>query len=744
MGLWSSTFGDGNSFTESVANVFTPGDGATYSGGNLVTDASAGTDKEVAVAAGTVINGNKITGTANTTSNDGTVNQSTGVVTARPKGKAPDALGAKDALGAVLNPFSAIPKVLNGIASWANGIDPTVDGSATGADGRMYYTKKGDPNFKYSYNSLGMSYQVEVGEDGNVIDFLSITIDDNGKRKGEEGFNSSTAMTGYERSQAKLTSDGDNDGANQVAQYQANNAATGDSDATAAASSDDIIAMAEAAGLIKLQADMDAILADPTKFLKDRGPSVADLVPKVDGEAAGTSVTNNNDLGTNEGYDATTTTETAQVDNVVQSDVVGYDVEKVNLTANEQVNAATGTVSDAATINAEDYTIDMTGSATGVNADGTKNELGIALNDWASVDISKVIDTSTAAGKLLADKLNKEGKDFVDAKTSILFQMETIAAEFKGPNNEPVIPPWAAALERNVSKSIAFSGISGTAATAALANAIMESTLGVAEKEATFFQTLTTTNLSNKQESIINKASVLAKLDISNLDARSQAAVQNSKNFMDMDLANLTNEQQAEVINKEAMIQQMFDNTAAVNSERLFTATTENELNKFFAELQVTVDRHNTSETNALKKFNAGEINDASQFNADIKNDRQKFLSEMQYNIDVSNAKWRRTVETTNTASMVEAHTADVKAALDLTQEAQNNLWDSADNLLDYIWKTTDNEMERELRLLTAQLTAQSGQSSGGGFLSGLLELGGAYLGSTSGSKWLSTILSRS
>ena len=162
MGLWSSTFGGGNSFTESVANVFTPDDGATYSGGNLVTDASAGTDKEVAVAAGTVINGNTITGTATTTSNDGTVNQSTGVVTARPKGKAPDALGVKDALGAVLNPFSAIPKVLNGIASWANGIDPTVDGSATGADGQMYYTKKGDPNFKYSYNSFGMSYQVEV------------------------------------------------------------------------------------------------------------------------------------------------------------------------------------------------------------------------------------------------------------------------------------------------------------------------------------------------------------------------------------------------------------------------------------------------------------------------------------------------------------------------------------------------------------------------------------------------------
>ena len=98
-------------------------------------------------------------------------------------------------------------------------------------------------------------------------------------------------------------------------------------------------------------------------------------------------------------------------------------------------------------------------------------------------------------------------------------------------------------------------------------------------------------------------------------------------------------------------------------------------------------------------------------------------------------------METTNNQNMVDAHTFDVKSALDLTQEAQNALWDSADNLLDYIWKTSDNEMERELRLLTAQMTAQSGQSSGGGFLSGILKLGGAFLGSTSGSAWLSSIL---
>ena len=36
MGFWSDTFGGGNSFSESVANTFTPGDDKEYQGGSLV------------------------------------------------------------------------------------------------------------------------------------------------------------------------------------------------------------------------------------------------------------------------------------------------------------------------------------------------------------------------------------------------------------------------------------------------------------------------------------------------------------------------------------------------------------------------------------------------------------------------------------------------------------------------------------------------------------------------------------
>jgi len=756
MGLWSSTFGGGNSFTESVANVFSTEDDAVYSGGNLVTQASYDNQQSnpsaslVAIPESDIGVGKKYSGRGNDDTNDGNL-QSDGTVTSRVPGSAPKAQSAIQlGLGAVMDPLSVLPKVLGGLASWANDLDPELDNPKE-VDGRMVYTRSAEgKKFEYSYNFAGMPYQVEV-QGGKVVDFLRIVEDQNGNREGSAQFNPSTAMTGYQRSQASFNNSNDNDGADQVAQYQQNNGVAfssgggGGGGGLGGASASDIASMAEKAGLVKVQSDMDEILADPNKFLSDRGLKLADLQPQLNADAEGVTLDPTNEaykLGGDIAIQPSTVGSTATADAAIQSATPTYESKLTAMTDAEMVQAATGVVSDNAQVDADKFTLDMTGSATGVNTDGTKNELGLALNKWASVDVSKVIDTSTAAGKLLADKLSSEGKDFVDAKASILFQMKTITSEFKGPNNEPVIPPWAAALSRDAQRSIAFSGITGTAAIATMSNAIMEATLGVAEKEASFFQTLTTKNLDNKQESIINKANVLSKIDMTNLDVRSQAAVLNAKNFMQLDLKNLTNEQQAEVVNKEALVQAMFDNTKEVNSNRLFTAKTTADRDTFYSELNASIQRHNSSEQNLLAKFNAGATNGAVEFNADMKNAREQFVSNMQYNIDVSNAKWRQTVETTNTALVSDAHTADVKAALDLTQEVQNNIWDSADNLLDYIWKTADADQEREMRLLMSQMQAQSASSSSGnGFMDGLLTLGGAYLGTSSGSGWMTSLL---
>lgn len=718
MGLWADTFGGGNSFTESVANVFTPNDGASYVGGTLTYDSGdkAGTvvPKNSSGGYGDDGNGGALySGSGNSTSTNAAGAGSSGTNPAytandtKVKGSAPAGIMKYSTTG-----------LIGKLAGWANNLNPKEDKNQV-VDGRAVYTSK--DGMQYSYNILGMPYEVKV-ENNKVVDALSI--------KGEDG------LTGYERMAQDARNNGDDAGAAAIMEEAQNNAVDESTDGNPL-SQENIIKMATAAGVAKSDEEIKAMLADPVAYLKERGMTLADLVKNngvlLDPNAEGTNMDSSNPnyaLGDSPAYDPTT------VDNVVTADEPGmgpvttYDADtvadRIEGNAAATADAVTGTIRDENLVNADDIQIDMKGAATGTNADGSVNYTGAALNDYAVQNISTIIDTSTAAGKLLAQKLG-EG-NYTDSKATILGQMEIISAEFKDSNGNPVIPPWAQGLARSVQRTMAFSGVSGTASTAAMANAIMEATLGIAEKEATFFQTLTTKNLDNRQQAIINKANVLAQFEVANLDARQAAAVQNAKAFLEMDLTNLSNEQQAEIVNTQAMVDALFNDQAAVNAARVFGAEQSNDFQKFYDNLTATVQMHNTEMINSMAKFNAGEINDAAQFNADMENGRQKFYAEMQYNIDKFNATWRQEVATTNSEMLYDAYAADVKNSFDLSQEGLNRMWDRVDSMLDYIFTATENEATRDMEILKAEIMAQANQGGNGGAVWGAVGSIGAAL----------------
>ena len=480
-------------------------------------------------------------------------------------------------------------------------------------------------------------------------------------------------------------------------------------------------------------AELKAITDDPAGWLEKNGALLDGKVDALDPETIGTLLDTTKDAytaGDTNAVEVTTVDDISTADEVTNTGAETYTAsttEDLLGTEETTVDAVTGEIRDENLVDAEQ--IDMTGAGTGVNADNTVNETGEALNDYASINISTMIDTSTVAGKLLSDKLTREGKDFVDAKTSVLWQMKTIAAEFTSPSGDPIIPPWAQGLARDVSKTIAFSGISGTAANAAMSNAIMESMLGVAEKESTFYQTLTTKNLDNKQQAIINKANVMSKFELANLDARQAAAVQNAKAFLEMDLTNLTNEQQAEVINTQAMVDALFNDQSAINAARLFGAEQSNDMQKYYDNMNAQISLQNSEQRNLMKKFNAGEKNDGAEFNAKLEQSREEFYANMQYNLDLANAKWRQSVATTNTEMEFEAATIDVRNTLDISTEAMTRMWDRVDNMLDYVFKGWNAEADRDAKILATEINAQANSGSGGNsFIDGLFTLGAAYI----------------
>ena len=422
----------------------------------------------------------------------------------------------------------------------------------------------------------------------------------------------------------------------------------------------------------------------------------------------------------------TPSVEASGVNNVDPTQAHGYDVTKTeDKVANNQMEAAQGTVSDNAQIK-DVPQADTTGIATGVNKDGTVNELGKALNEYASQNMSNVIDTSTASGKLLAEQLG-EG-NYLDSKATLQGQLELLQNQFVDEaTGEPKIPSWAAATARNVSKIAAFSGMTGTAATAAMSQALLEASLPIAQQDAQFFQTLTLTNLNNKQQSTINTANVLAKFEQTNLDNRMTAAVQNAQSFLAMDMKNLDNEQQAAVINNQSRIQSILADANAENVKGQFMAQSQNTLDQFYASLNTQIDQFNSSQTL-----------DADKYNATMEDSRQKFYSEQQYNIAVANANWRQQVQLQDDQQLYEAATTDVKNRLDISVNQLNQLWDRSDALLDYAFKASESAKDRETTIAAASLQAHTATKNAN--MTAVGSLAGAFVGSETFSNIMSSI----
>ena len=504
-------------------------------------------------------------------------------------------------------------------------------------------------------------------------------------------------------------------------------------------SKENVFQMFENSGLIKQQEDLNALVADPQKFLEDRNAVLSDIVPNINANASGTILNPNNPnyaLGELSNYTVQTINGVPKLVAPQQGTLGSLNTASAvdRLSGTQfQVDSQQGELSEGAIIDAAEFAIDTKGVGTGVNVDGTANQTGIALNNFARLNTSQIIDTSTAAGKLTAMALG-EG-NYIDSKSTILGQQAILARDFVGPNGESVIPAWAKPLEASMTTNLSLNNMTGTQQTETYAKAILEASLGFAEKEAKFFQTVDLQNLQNEQAALLQKSLVLSKVDLANLSAQEKAAVNNAKTTLTLDVKNLDNDQQAEVINTAAYTTALFDTTSAENLNRRVVFETQADFDKFYDNLTFQAAKYQQDAVLQTKRFNAGEINDASEFRQTLQNRRQEFESTMAHMIDRDNATWRRTVETENTRMAFDAASMDVKNTIDITQEGLNRIWNNVDTMLDYEYKAAATEEEFELRVLLAEIDAASQDSGGGGLFSSLIDaaatIGSAYITTT-------------
>ena len=409
-------------------------------------------------------------------------------------------------------------------------------------------------------------------------------------------------------------------------------------------------------------------------------------------DAAGNPVAGQYDLGLAE-YDPTDqTVQTNELLDTADKTVGVSDVSADASTAVTPTGVTTPTAPDAELIDNVERT--YTSMPTTTAAQGE-------VSTGAQIDVNQVVDERTKTEMFERGSLAEAKTQTLAQEATTKYQIEQLMTSL---DSGAELPPWAAPSVRKVRSIMNQRGLSSSSmAAAAMVQALMESSIPIANSDAQAHATLQIQNLNNEQQTALQNAATIAAMDRQNLDNRMKAAQQNAASFLQMDMANLTNRQATETLNYQTQAQALFTDQAAANAAKQFNATTQNQVNQFYDQLGATVATNNANRQAAMDQFNVDQTNSIAKYNAKLQDAREKFNSTMQQQIEQSNVLWRRTLNTENTAEQNNANRINAASVLGITTASQANLWQKYRDDVHYAFTSTENAAQRAQQLaLTA------------------------------------------
>ena len=238
----------------------------------------------------------------------------------------------------------------------------------------------------------------------------------------------------------------------------------------------------------------------------------------------------------------------------------------------------------------------------------------------------------------------------------------------------------------------------------------MESGIPIAKADADRYAQMDITNLTNRQQSVMQNAMTYAAMDKANLDVRMQVAVNNAKSFLSLDLQNLSNKEKMKEVDYAGQLQSLTSNQAAENSASQFNAQSQNQIDEFFAELGAQVETGNQNRKAAQDQFNVSETNSIEQYNTTLSDQREKFNISMSTQIAQSNAVWRREINTAETANDNAANQMNVQNLLGITQASLDALWQRYRDEAGWALKIAEGQEQRhhEIGLLGMEIDSNS------------------------------------
>ena len=308
--------------------------------------------------------------------------------------------------------------------------------------------------------------------------------------------------------------------------------------------------------------------------------------------------------------------------------------------------------------------------------------------------VGDYIDPDDVQGTLSSGAMAVAATQELDQKATVQYQLGQLMDSLQsgGP-----MPPWASPAVRKVNALMQSRGMGASSmASAAITQALMESGVQIAARDADKYAAIQLKNLDNEQRTVLQNAAVVASMDKANLNARLKAEVTNAQAFLSIDLKNLDNEQKSATLTYQGQLKGLFTDAAEENARKQFNAKNELQVEEFFAELGAQVDTANANRVASMEQFNVSESNSMKQFMETLNDSRDKFDSKMQFAVDQSNATWRRETNTSNTALDNETNRINVQNEYNAVQNALNNLWQMYRDEAAWNFQKSENELARE------------------------------------------------
>ena len=369
---------------------------------------------------------------------------------------------------------------------------------------------------------------------------------------------------------------------------------------------------------------------------------------------------------------------------------------------NEQIQAATATPSEKATVAGQLATLTADFDAT-----NPPSWASGALRGVQAIMAQRGMGTSSIAGQAMVQAALESALPIAsaDAKTQASFEAQNLSNRQQR--------AMLAAEQRAKFMGMEFdqgfqARVMNASKISDIANMNFNADQQIALENSRMANTMNLNNLSNRQAMVMAEAGALANMDMANLNNRQQSAVMNAQTFLQRDMANMSNKQQVEMFRGQQRVQALFTDQAAENAARQFNASSQNQVDQFFAQLQTQTSQFNASQANAHAQFNAGETNALSKFNSEMQNQRDQFNAKNRLIIDQNNAQWRREIATADTAAVNRANELNATALLNMSNSSYNNLWQYYNDVMEMSWESTENERQRVVSMAIAQLNAET------------------------------------